>query len=164
MKLLTKNSDYAVRALLNLAQAGDRYRPSRELAETEGIPLAYIRRILRELVRLDLGEAQEGARGGVRLKQDPARISLELLLRHFQGGFNLSECLFRKQVCRNRSDCVLRRRLLELEYDLAEKFQNITIGTLLQDLHCQEGKTERPKTGKPVKGGSHGRKHVLPAV
>ncbi|HNQ35032.1 MAG TPA: Rrf2 family transcriptional regulator [bacterium] len=164
MKLLTKNSDYAVRALLILARAGDGYLSSRELAGREKIPLAYIRQVLHGLVDLGLVEAREGARGGVRLRRDPDQIPLELLIRHFQGGLTFSECLFRKKFCRNRSGCVLRRRLLELEEEVVERLKGVTIGTLLDDLDRKEGKPGRPVTGKTGKGGQDGRKHVLPAV
>lgn len=152
MKLLTKNSDYAVRALLVLARSGDGYLSSRELAGRERIPLAYIRQVLRGLADLGLVETREGSRGGVRLRQDPDQIPLELLVRHFQGGLQISDCLFRNRVCRNRGGCVLRRRLLELEGELVERLKGITIGTLLDDLR-REGKPGRPATGKTGKGG-----------
>ena len=49
MKLLTKETDYAVRALVYLAANRDRFVSSREISKEEEIPLPYLRRILQKL-------------------------------------------------------------------------------------------------------------------
>ena len=63
MKLITKNTDYAVRALIYLTRTGEQFVPSREIAEKEGIPLTFLRRIIQELAREGLLETREGRRG-----------------------------------------------------------------------------------------------------
>jgi len=49
LKLLTKDTDYAVRAIVNLARNPEGYRSSRMIAVDEGIPLQFLRRILQKL-------------------------------------------------------------------------------------------------------------------
>lgn len=132
MKLITKHTDYAARALIYLARTGDRLVPSREIAEGEGIPLTFLRRILRELAREGLIETREGAAGGVRLTGNPDRIELIRLIGIFQGKVSLVECIFRRKLCPNRSRCVLRSRLEKIEDLVLAELAGITIGGLVK--------------------------------
>ncbi|MFH1037642.1 MAG: Rrf2 family transcriptional regulator [PVC group bacterium] len=134
MKLLTKNTDYAVRALICLAREKGRYVSSREIAEREKIPLSYLRRLLQDLAREGLVSSREGAGGGVRLAGDPGRIELIRLIGIFQGKLDLAECLFRNHVCPNRSRCPLRRQLKKIEENVLADLAGITIGGLVRDV------------------------------
>ncbi len=138
MKLITKNTDYATRALLFLARRREEFVSSREIAEREGIPLNFLRRIIQELARERLVETREGARGGARLAVDPGQIGLTRLIRIFQGEVSLVECLFRKQLCPNRSRCVLRARLKKIEALVLDELAGVTVGGLLKDIEEQE--------------------------
>ncbi len=133
MKLITKNTDYAVRAVLFLAGRQKEFISSREIARRNEIPLPFLRRILQVLIREGVIDSREGVDGGVRLRRKPEDITLGGLISLFQGEIQLSECMFRKKVCRNRSTCVLRRRIKEMEKKLATEFQKITIKILLKD-------------------------------
>ena len=134
MKLITKHTDYAVRAVLYLAGRQTEFISSREIAGRNKIPLPFLRRILQVLIREGVIDSREGVEGGVLLSRKPEEIKISDLIRLFQGEIQLSECMFRKKICRNRSTCVLRRRIQGMEKKLASEFQKITIRTLLKDL------------------------------
>jgi Rrf2 family cysteine metabolism transcriptional repressor len=138
MKLLTKETDYAVRAVMNLAKRHDGLVSSREIAAQEEIPLQFLRRILQTLIRGGVVESREGASGGVRLKVGPAGIKVADLIRLFQGDIQLTECMFRKKICSNRKMCVLRRRIKRIEDMVAREFETMTIEDLLRDLEVQD--------------------------
>ena len=74
MKLLTKDTDYAVRAIVNLARNPEGYRSSRTIADEESIPLQFLRRILQTLTKAGLVVSREGVTGGVKLKSKPKDI------------------------------------------------------------------------------------------
>ena len=134
MKLLTKDTDYAVRAVLHLARSKDGYRSSREIAGTEGIPLQFLRRILQKLTKAGIVVSREGVNGGVKLKASPKNIRLSDIIRIFQGDIELSECMFRKKLCARRSKCVLRARIKAIEEVVNREFNRVTIATLIRDL------------------------------
>lgn len=135
MKLLTKNTDYAVRALLHCAlDSTGRYVPSSEMAQAQGIPLRFLRSLLQKLIKGGFLEAREGKSGGVRLAKPPESITVLDLMRLLQGELHVSECLFRRRLCPARTGCVLRRRLLSIENGLSREFAAITIGGLARDL------------------------------
>jgi Rrf2 family cysteine metabolism transcriptional repressor len=134
MKLLTKETDYAIRGVMHLARREGHFIPSRTISEQEHIPLHFLRRILQALIRNSFVESREGVSGGVRLKAAPQKIRLADLIRIFQGDIQLSECMFRKRICANRKTCVLRRRIGRIEQMVTTAFEGITIGDLLNDM------------------------------
>ena len=132
MKLITKETDYALRALLNLARE-DGYISSRKLAAREGIPLHFLRRILQSLIKAGVVESREGAAGGVRLKAEPEKIRLTDIIKIFQGRIQFSQCIFRKKICTNHATCVIRKRIERIESKVADELGKTTIADLLQD-------------------------------
>ena len=137
MKLLTKQTDYAIRAVLHLARHRNAFVASRTIAKAEDIPLQFLRRTLRALTGAGLVESREGVAGGVRLKAAPGKIKIADLIRLFQGDIQLAECMFRKRICSNRSTCVLRRRIRKIESIVTREFEGMTIRDLLRDLEVQ---------------------------
>lgn len=137
MKLLTKDTDYAVRAIVYLARHTDGYRSSREISESEGIPLQFLRRILQKLTRAGLVVSREGVTGGVRLNARPGDVRVSDIIKIFQGDIELSECMFRKRLCVHRATCVLRARIQSIEAMVNREFERVTIATLLRDIGGQ---------------------------
>jgi len=138
MKLLTKQTDYAIRAAMNLARQRNGLVSSRDISKQEGIPLHFLRRILQTLIKDGVVEAREGGAGGVRLKADPGKLRIADLIRLFQGNIQLSECMFRKRICSNRKTCVLRKRIKNIERMITREFEAMTIEDLLRDLEVQD--------------------------
>jgi Rrf2 family protein len=137
MKLLTKETDYAIRAIIHLARHEDGFISSRDISSQEGIPLQFLRRILQSLIKAGMVESREGANGGVSLKADPADIRIADLIKLFQGNIQLTECMFRRQICSNRETCVLRKRIRKIENMVTREFESLTIEDLLRDLEVK---------------------------
>ncbi|MBD3263800.1 MAG: Rrf2 family transcriptional regulator [Candidatus Omnitrophica bacterium] len=132
MKLLTKHTDYAVRALLVLAKKRGEFISAREIAEAQNMPYQFVRRILQQLIRHKLVVSKEGTGGGFRLNTSPEKISTVDIIRIFQGKVQLSECMFRKRLCRRRRNCALRKQIKRIERIVSKEFENITIGRLAE--------------------------------
>ncbi|HDL64941.1 MAG TPA: Rrf2 family transcriptional regulator [Proteobacteria bacterium] len=140
MKLITKNTDYAIRALLHLARNGGEYVSSREISREETIPLPYLRRILQRLREEKLITAREGANGGVKILQEPTEIRISRLIEIFQGDVALLDCVFRKDICSNIKTCPLRRRIKKIEKEVVKELDCVTIESLLDDLNLNLNK------------------------
>lgn len=138
MKVLNKETDYAVRALLSLGMKSDGWTSAKVISDEQTIPYQFLRRILQELIRNGLVESKEGAGGGVRLAKNPADIGVAQVIEIFQGKVQLSECMFRKQLCSNRANCVLRHEIMRIEKLVNDEFSQITIGKLIDDLKAVE--------------------------
>ncbi|HNX90433.1 MAG TPA: Rrf2 family transcriptional regulator [Candidatus Omnitrophota bacterium] len=134
MKFLTKNTDYAVRAIIELAIRGGSFIPASEISAKQDIPYQYLRRILQLLIKERVVTSREGASGGVKLKANPSEVDLVDIIKIFQGDIQLSECMFRKKVCSNRSKCVLRKRIKAIEEKVNHELEGITIQNLIDDI------------------------------
>ena len=138
MKLLTKHTDYAIRALLELAGSKGEFLSARQIAKQQHVPYQFLRQILQELIKNKLVISKEGREGGFRIDKDPDLISIVDIIAIFQGNIQLSECMFRKKLCANRSNCVLRKQINRIEKLVTEEFEDVTIGNLLKDLKKQK--------------------------
>jgi len=129
MKLITKNTDYAVRALCYVAGVSN-YVATKKIGQETKIPLSYLRRILDQLIKNGIIESKEGISGGVKLIKKPSSIRLSDIVKIFQGNIQLTECLFRKKICPNKKFCPLRKKLRRIEKSIEKEFQKITILSL----------------------------------
>jgi Rrf2 family transcriptional regulator, cysteine metabolism repressor len=154
MRLITKETDYAIRAVLYLAAHPDGLVSSAEMATAEKIPLQFLRRILRRLIEAELVASREGAAGGVSLRPRPENIRVLDIIRVFQGEIELSECMFRRKLCANRGTCVLRKRIKAGERMLACEFAGISIADLLRDADRRGKRTVRRRAATAVKRGA----------
>ena len=133
MKLLTKNSDYAVRALIVLAGNKTTFLSAREIAKQQDIPYQFLRRILQKLIRKKLVVSKEGGSGGFKINANPKDMSIVDIIRIFQGNVQLAECMFRRKICTNRSTCVLRKEIKRVEKIVEKEFSGITLARLLKE-------------------------------
>ncbi|UWX58076.1 Rrf2 family transcriptional regulator [Chlorobaculum sp. MV4-Y] len=138
MKVLNKETDYAVRALISLGMKPDGWVSAKAISDEQVIPYQFLRRILQELIRSGLVESKEGAGGGVRLAKEPGLIAVAEVIEIFQGKVQLSECMFRKQLCSNRANCVLRHEIMRIEKMVNKEFSAVSIGKLIDDLRAVE--------------------------
>ncbi|MGQ9604512.1 MAG: RrF2 family transcriptional regulator [bacterium] len=134
MRLLSKDTDYAMRAILYLARRPAEWVSSRRISKEEGIPLQFLRRTLLRLKQEGIIDAREGVSGGVRLKTNARSITLAQIIRTFQGEIKISQCMLRKRKCPNRSKCPLRKEILKAEQMLRKKFERINIASLLKEV------------------------------
>jgi len=139
MKVLTKNTDYAVRALLELSFKEEQFVSAKEISDKQKIPYEFLRKVLNRLIKEKIIESKEGGAGGVQLKVPASKIRLTDLIKIFQGNIQLSECMFRKNICPNRQACVVRQNILKVEKKVVDEFRLITIASLRDQM---KGKNE----------------------
>ena len=73
---ISAKADYAVRAMVELAAAGDEPVKGERLAEAQDIPLQFLEHILLELKHAGLVRARRGAKGGYWLARPPEEITI----------------------------------------------------------------------------------------
>ena len=86
------------------------------------------------MIKEHLVESKEGGKGGFRIKEPAKRKSAADLIKMFQGKIELSDCMFRRKICGNRKDCVLRKNIKRIEDIVEKEFKSITIAGLLNDM------------------------------
>ena len=132
MKLITRDTDYAVRALVFIAQQSKDIISVRHLVEKLKIPKPFLRKILQVLNKERLLRSYKGQGGGFTLALAPNRIFLSDLIEIFQGPMKLDECFFKKRYCPNIKNCRLHKRLERIQRYVIHELKNITLATLLE--------------------------------
>ena len=82
---ISAKADYAVRAAVELASAGDEPVKGEKLAESQEIPLQFLEHILLELKHARIVRARRGASGGYWLAKPPEEITLADVIRAVEG-------------------------------------------------------------------------------
>ena len=106
IKLINRNTDYAVQALCYMARREHKHKPHvtsvSELVEELKVPRAFIRKIMQILNNESVLLSKRGWGGGFRLAREPKKISLLEVVKVFQGPIKLSECVLQKEACPNK--------------------------------------------------------------
>ena len=103
---LSSEGRYALRALIYLAQTGERVTADRISAES-GIPRRLLARVLARLSRAGLVESQEGRGGGSRLGRPPEKITLREAVEAAEGPFEITHCILEQRFCGEGRPCVM---------------------------------------------------------
>jgi Rrf2 family protein len=82
---VSAKADYAIRALVELAAAGDGPVKAERLAQAQEIPLTFLENILLDLRHGGLVASRRGAEGGYWLARPAAEITLAQVIRAVEG-------------------------------------------------------------------------------
>jgi Rrf2 family protein len=82
---ITARTDYAIRAVCELAAAPERAWSNADLAHAQQLPAKFLESILRDLAKAGLVISQRGAHGGYRLARPAEDITLAEVMRAIDG-------------------------------------------------------------------------------
>ena len=132
MKLITRDTDYALRALCFIIKNKKKVMPVSLLAEKTGIPRPFLRKILQILNRKGILKSHKGQGGGFSLRVPPERIYLVKLAEIFQGPLKLNDCIFKRKACPSVKVCALSAKLERIEKIVKNELSLITIASLMK--------------------------------
>lgn len=129
---VTRQADYAVRAVLHVAQIknGNRTATS-SIAEQQHIPPSFLAKIVSQLSIAGLLHTSRGARGGVTLAREPKDITLLEVVEAIDGPIQLNECVGDNGLCKFDSDCPLRSVWCEAQAELVARLRKTDFAQLL---------------------------------
>ena len=132
MKLITRDTDYAVRAIVFIARKRNEIISVSQLVKALRISKPFLRKILQILNKERLLRSYRGQGGGFMLARPINRISLAELIEIFQGKIELNQCIFKKRFCPNIKTCKLKKRLDSIQKYVISELKNITLASLLK--------------------------------
>ncbi len=139
MKVSTR-AHYGIRMLTELAHAyGGGPLSLSEIAETEGLPLAYLEQLVSPLRRAGLVESTRGAHGGYQLARDPSTITFGEVMQVLEGPFEPVECTAGSYVsgtCAREPACVSKVVWHRLKSSMEAALDRITLADLSSDPHA----------------------------
>ena len=130
MKLINRNTDYALRALCYISKQKSVVTVT-ELVSRLGVPKPFMRKILQQLNKEKILKSYRGQRGGFKLKATPEKIYIIEIMRIFQGQMGLDRCFLKKDICPNKGKCVLRKKIRSIEENAFQQLKRINIASLI---------------------------------
>lgn len=128
---ITRQADYAVRAMLFLAKLEPTQRAATsQIAEVQKIPPSFLAKIISQLSIAGLIHTSRGARGGVLLSRPAASISLLEVVEAIDGPISLNECTLTPDICEFSESCPMHKIWCETQDELVKKLRTTTFGSL----------------------------------
>ena len=133
--LYSLSCEYAIRALTYLAQ-----RPAGkltllgEIAEAEGIPRAFLAKVLQDLVREGLLRSARGPAGGYALADSPENTSLYEIRRAVDGVEDLERCAVGLDPCTDDTPCPLHEMYKPLKAAIERYLRQTTVADLARGI------------------------------
>jgi Rrf2 family protein len=130
---ITRQADYAVRAVMYLSKLGTNARASTaEIAREQSIPTTFLAKIVSQLASAGVVRATRGARGGVTLARPPEEISLLEIVEAIDGPMALNECVLDASRCPISVECPVRPVWCDVQSTLAKQLAQANFGLLIK--------------------------------
>jgi len=109
-RMLSKTGEYAMRAVIHLAQHPDQWpMPGGRIAQEAGIPAKYLAKVLGDLVRAGVLSSSRGKLGGFAMARSPKRTRLIDVLGPFEPP-DARRCPFGNRECSDENPCLAHHR------------------------------------------------------
>jgi Rrf2 family protein len=133
---ITRQADYAVRAVLYLAKIGpDMRAATSQIAQEQQIPPSFLAKIVSQLSVAGLLQTSRGARGGVSLARTPEQISLLEVVEAIDGPILLNECVAGNGVCAFGDDCPMQPVWCDAQTELVKRLKTTTFDRFVKNGH-----------------------------
>lgn len=133
MRLISKYTDYAMRALMFMAKDEEQVFTASDLSRKLKISKPFLRMILQKLSKKNILTSYKGREGGFRLALPAEKIFVADLIKIFQEPVKFDNCFIRKNLCPNIKTCPMRKKLKDMGSYLKREFESISIKTLLDE-------------------------------
>jgi Rrf2 family protein len=128
---ITRQADYAVRAVLHVARLPDGKRaPTSAIAREQDIPLPFLAKIISQLAVAGIVDAMRGASGGVRLARPAEDVTLLDVIQVIDGPVALNRCVSNGDSCPREDFCPIHDVWVEVQEDLIAKLSARTFAEL----------------------------------
>ena len=130
--MLSQTAEYALRAVLFLADRGGVPASVDEIAASLGIPRNYLSKTLHRLAAEGVLASARGRGGGFRLAVDPRRLTLLRIVGPFDRLTGERRCLLGRPVCSDRGPCPAHHQWRTVSEQVAAFFRERTVADLLR--------------------------------
>ncbi len=129
---LTRQSEYAVKTLLELAKVNEgKLVRTKAISESQNIPEVFLKKTIQLLARAGLVKTFRGSQGGVALTVSPHEISIADVIRAIEGEIAINPCLSNSFQCPGERECRVRRALNRAQEAMIKELDKESIADLL---------------------------------
>ena len=132
MDVLRRNTDYALRMMVNLAgHFNGQLISTRQLTKEGNFSHQRGCKILQVLAGAKLVKSGMGPKGGFVLSREPSKITLMEIINAIQGGVRLNRCLLGGEGCEFEPECEINTKLACLQLYINGYLEGITLDDIL---------------------------------
>jgi len=152
----TTKAEYGVRLLIELGrQPGGRPVSLKAIADAEGLPLAYLERIVALLKRARLVQSTRGAHGGYQLSRPAPEITMNEVVLALEGSVAPMECFVEddgdgRVLCSHHNDsgraCATKLLWTRVQANVLKTLSDTTLAELVEFQHRQLPPSREPAT------------------
>lgn len=128
--MISQTVEYALRAIVTIAQHEGKPCTAREISEITHVPAAYLSKLMQGLVRGGLVNSQRGLHGGFVLTNDPERLTIWDIINVVEPIQRIHACPLGIQS-HGANLCPLHRRLDKAMETIEEMFKKTTVAEVL---------------------------------
>jgi Rrf2 family cysteine metabolism transcriptional repressor len=138
--MFSTKAEYGVRVLVELASRGGTSPvPLTEIADANGLPLAYLEHLVARLRKAELVESRRGARGGYLLARPAEEITMAEVVEALEGSIAPIECITAdpdgQVVCSRETDpdhaCPTKLLWTRVRFSIVRTLQDTTLSELV---------------------------------
>ncbi|MCC6681469.1 MAG: Rrf2 family transcriptional regulator [Phycisphaeraceae bacterium] len=130
--LFSQTAEYALRAMVALAEFPDRPQTSQQIAQRTQIPASYLSKVLNTMVKAGLVDAQRGIGGGFKLLRQPAQLSVLDVINLVEPIERIHDCPLKISAHRGHL-CPLHQTLDQTLATLQSALAKASISDLIHD-------------------------------
>ncbi len=128
--MFSQTAEYALRAVVSLADSGDQPLTTQQIADMTQVPLDYLSKVMQSLGRGGLVESQRGKHGGFRLTRPANRVTILDVMNAVDPLTRIRSCPLHLKG-HGRQLCPLHRRLDDAVSAVEKAFAETVIADLL---------------------------------
>jgi Rrf2 family iron-sulfur cluster assembly transcriptional regulator len=131
MDIVRRNTDYAVRLIVHLAQHnGSGPISTRTAAADEQVPYQLACKLMQKLNNAKLVKSCMGPKGGFVLEAEPSKINLLQVVEAIQGPISMNRCVLSGDICSRKKYCTVREKLTDIQKNMTDGLAAITLEEL----------------------------------
>ncbi len=130
--MFSQTVEYALRAVMHLAQFPDEPQRTAHIAERTKVPVAYLTKVLQGLQRAGIVKLQRGIGGGVTIAIDPEELTILRVVSAVDPIQRIQVCPLQLKAHGSRL-CSLHSKMDEALRRTEEAFAAVTLADLLRD-------------------------------
>ena len=128
--MISQTAEYALRAVVYLADQAGEPRTNLQIAEATQVPTGYLAKVMQGLSRARVVNSQRGLNGGFTLKQSPDELTVLAVINAIDPIRRIHECPL-NLPSHGATLCPLHQRIDNAAAMVEEAFSDTTIADLL---------------------------------
>ena len=127
---IPRKIEYALRAMIHLADHPEGVARGTEIARDEQIPKYYLEKVIRDLMHRGLVRARRGPGGGYQLARPADEVTFKDVIEAVEGPISLNVCVGEHAECFLLGACGMNRVWVEGQRRVMDLFQSTTIASV----------------------------------